>query len=63
MEAAILSAEERKAALETALADPETYRKEGAGVARLRADLDRAAAEVETLYARWQELEALRSEI
>jgi ATP-binding cassette subfamily F protein uup len=63
MEAAILAAEERKAGLEAALADPETYRKDGAGVARLRAELDAAAADVERLYARWQELEALRSEI
>jgi ATP-binding cassette subfamily F protein uup len=63
MEQAILAAEERKGALEATLADPETYRKDGAGVARLRADLDAAAAEVERLYARWQELEAIRSEI
>jgi ATP-binding cassette subfamily F protein uup len=63
MEAAILAAEERKDALESALADPETYRRDGAGVARLRAELERATAEVETLYARWQQLEALRSEI
>jgi ATP-binding cassette subfamily F protein uup len=63
IEGAILAAEERKSALEATLADPETYRKDGAGVARLRAELDGAAAEVERLYARWQELEAIRSEI
>jgi len=60
MEAAILAAEERKVALEAALSDPATYRKDGAGVAALRADLEAATAEVEHLYARWQELEALR---
>jgi hypothetical protein len=30
-------------------------------VAKLRADLDAAGAEVDRLYARWQALEALRS--
>jgi ATP-binding cassette subfamily F protein uup len=60
IEPAILAAEERKASLEAALADPETYRKDGAGIARLRAELDAATVEVERLYARWQELEALR---
>jgi ATP-binding cassette subfamily F protein uup len=60
MEAAILAAEERKAALEAALADPATYQREGAGVARLTAELDEVGAEVEDLYRRWQELEALR---
>jgi ATP-binding cassette subfamily F protein uup len=63
IEASIVGAEERKAALEATLADPETYRKDGAGVARLRAELELAAADVERLYARWQELEAFRSEI
>jgi ATP-binding cassette subfamily F protein uup len=61
IEPAIVVAEERKAALEAALADPETYRKDGAGVSKLRTDLDAASAEVERLYARWQELEALRA--
>jgi ATP-binding cassette subfamily F protein uup len=60
MEAAILAAEERKADLEAALGDPATYQREGAAVAGLRAELDSATAEVERLYARWQELEGLR---
>jgi ATP-binding cassette subfamily F protein uup len=62
MEAAILAAEERKAGLEAALADPETYRRDGAGVAQLRADHDAAVRAIDRLYARWQELEAVRSE-
>jgi ATP-binding cassette subfamily F protein uup len=62
IERAILDAEERKAGLEAALSDPATYQREGAGVARLRSDLDAAASEVDRLYARWQELEAIRSE-
>jgi ATP-binding cassette subfamily F protein uup len=61
MEAAILTAEERKAALEGALSDPATYQKAGAAVASVRAELDEVTAEVERLYARWQELEALRA--
>ena len=61
MEAAIVAAEERKAALEARLSDPATYQKDGAAVAGLRADLDAASAEVERLYARWQELEAVRA--
>jgi ATP-binding cassette subfamily F protein uup len=61
IEPAILAAEARKGALEAALGDPATYQKDGgAAVAGLRADLDQAVAEVERLYARWQELEGLR---
>jgi ATP-binding cassette subfamily F protein uup len=60
MEAAILAAEERKSALEAALGDPATYQKDGAAVAGMRTDLEAATADVERLYARWQELEAIR---
>jgi ATP-binding cassette subfamily F protein uup len=61
LEPAILAAEERKAALEATLADPATYRKAGETVPALRAELDQLSAEVERLYARWQELEGLRA--
>jgi ATP-binding cassette subfamily F protein uup len=61
MEAAILAAEGRKGVAEAALADPATYQQGGAAVAGWRAELEAAGAEVERLYARWQELEALRS--
>ncbi len=61
MEAAILAAEGRKGVAEAALADPATYQRGGAAVAGWRAELEAAGAEVERLYARWQELEALRS--
>jgi ATP-binding cassette subfamily F protein uup len=61
MEAAILAAESRKGELETALADPATYQKAGASVAGMREELERVSVEVERLYGRWQELEALRS--
>jgi len=61
IEPRILAAEGRQAELEAALSDPATYQREGAGVARLRRELEQVAAEVERLYARWQELEALRA--
>lgn len=61
MEAAILAAEQRKSAAEAALADPVTYQQGGAAVAALRAELEAAGGEAERLYARWQELEAVRS--
>jgi ATP-binding cassette subfamily F protein uup len=59
MEDAILAAEGRKRALEATLSDPSTYQKAGAGVAALRTELEQVTAEVERLYARWQELEAM----
>jgi ATP-binding cassette subfamily F protein uup len=63
MEPAILTAEARKAELEAALSDPATYQRAGAGagVAAVREELDAVSAEVDRLYARWQELEALRA--
>jgi ATP-binding cassette subfamily F protein uup len=60
MEAAILAAEARRGLAEAALADPATYLQGGAALAGLRAELEAAGAEVEQLYARWQELEAMR---
>ncbi len=61
MEGAILEAEERKASLEAALSDPATYQKDSAAVGAMREALERAGAEVERLYARWQELEGMRA--
>jgi ATP-binding cassette subfamily F protein uup len=60
IEPALLAAEQRKGELEAALADPSTYQKAGAGVAGLRDELASVTGEIERLYARWQELEALR---
>jgi ATP-binding cassette subfamily F protein uup len=60
IEPAILAAEERKGALEATLADPATYQRAGETVPALRAELEQVSAEVERLYARWQELEGLR---
>ncbi len=59
MEATLESAEGKKAALEATLADPATYTQRHAEVPKLQADLAAASAEVERLYARWQELQTL----
>jgi ATP-binding cassette subfamily F protein uup len=61
MESAIEAAEAEKGRLEAALSDQETYRREGAAVPAMRARLEELTAEVDRLYARWQELEALRA--
>jgi len=61
IEPAILAAEGRKGAIEAILADPATYQRAGETVPALRAELDGVSAEVERLYARWQELEGLRA--
>ncbi|MFZ5442659.1 MAG: ABC-F family ATP-binding cassette domain-containing protein [Myxococcota bacterium] len=57
MEAAIEAAETKKSALEARLADPQIFSKAGE-VASLTAELEAATAEVERLYARWQELQS-----
>jgi ATP-binding cassette subfamily F protein uup len=61
MEAAIQRAEARQATAEVALADPASYQRGGAAVASLRSELAAAEAEVQRLYARWQELEAVKA--
>jgi ATP-binding cassette subfamily F protein uup len=55
IEEAIAAAEARVASLETTLADPAVYRD----ARELVAELDGARAEVERLFARWTELDAL----
>jgi ATP-binding cassette subfamily F protein uup len=57
MEAAIVAAEARVAELEAALSDPELFKERGTEVPALVAELDRARAAVEQLFARWHELE------
>jgi ATP-binding cassette subfamily F protein uup len=59
MEQAIVDAESRVAELERTLQDPSIYQTRGAEVPALVAALDEAKREVERLYARWQELEAI----
>jgi ATP-binding cassette subfamily F protein uup len=59
MEVTILAAEGRVIELEAALSDPALFRDRPLEVAGLNAALDAARAEVERLYARWAELDAI----
>ena len=59
MEAAIAAAEDDVATREAVLQDGDLYATRAAEVPTLIAALDQARAQVEGLYARWQELEAL----
>ena len=59
MEATILVAEARVAELEQTLSDPATFKDRALEVPALNAALDAARAEVERLYARWAELDAI----
>jgi len=59
IEGAITTAEARVAELETTLSDPEVFKARAPEVPALVAALDAARADVERLYARWQELEAI----
>ena len=52
-------AEQRKAELESKLADPQLYIDRGAEVPALQQALAEASAEVEAIYERWEELEQL----
>ena len=56
MEAAIEAAETRKAGLEAQLVDPTVY-SSGSKAAEVQKNLEAASAEVDRLYARWQELQ------
>jgi ATP-binding cassette subfamily F protein uup len=59
MEAAIEAAEKRVHELEATLSDPAVFKDRPTEVQTLVASLDAARAEVERLFARWQELEAI----
>ena len=59
MEAAILGAEVRVAALEATLQDPAVFKDRPTDVQALVAELDAARVGVERLYARWEELSKL----
>jgi ATP-binding cassette subfamily F protein uup len=60
MEGAIEAAEKLKAELEQKLSDPAVFSK-ASEVATITTELTKASAEVERLYARWQELQDLGS--
>ena len=60
MEAAILEAEEAVAKIEGMFADPEFHTKHGDKTNELTAELEQAKEKTSLLYARWEELEAVR---
>lgn len=61
MEASIQTAEDRVASLEATLNDPDFYVKRLAEAPKIMAELEAAKALVARLYARWEELEAIRA--
>ena len=60
MEAQIHAVEAEIAHIEGLFADPEFFRKQGAQVGQLTHDLEAAKEKLPQLYARWEQLEALR---
>mgnify|MGYP001230005683 FL=1 len=61
MEAAILKDEESVTRIESLFADPEFHSKHGAKTIELTSELETAKKQSAALYARWEELEALRA--
>jgi ATP-binding cassette subfamily F protein uup len=61
IEAQIHALEAEVARIEGLFADPEFFRKHAAQVNQLTSELDAAKANVPKLYARWEELEAVKS--
>jgi ATP-binding cassette subfamily F protein uup len=59
IEADILAAEEKVALMETALASPDFYAKNGHNWDAFEAQLETGKAEVARLYARWEELQRI----
>jgi ATP-binding cassette subfamily F protein uup len=59
IEGAITAAESRVRELEAELSDPAVFKDRGAEIHGIIAALDAARADVERLFARWQELDAL----
>jgi ATP-binding cassette subfamily F protein uup len=62
MEAQIHAVEAEVARIEGLFADPEFFRKHATQVSQLTTELDAAKESVPKLYARWEELEAIRAE-
>jgi ATP-binding cassette subfamily F protein uup len=61
IEDAIAAAEDRVKTLEATLSDPGVFKDRPTEVQQLIAELDAARAEVERLFARWQELDAIKA--
>ncbi len=62
IEDAISTAEQKVATLEVAVQDPALFKDRGAEVQSMLAELEVARADVELLFARWQELDAIPKE-
>jgi ATP-binding cassette subfamily F protein uup len=62
IEDAIAAAEQNVARLEAAVQNPALFKDRGAEIQPMLAELDAARAEVERLFARWQELDAIPKE-
>ncbi|MEY4386198.1 MAG: hypothetical protein RLY20_1481, partial [Verrucomicrobiota bacterium] len=60
IEAQIQTAEAEVARIEGLFADPEFFRKQGAQVNQLTIELDATKESIAKLYARWEELEAIK---
>ncbi|HET9622670.1 MAG TPA: ABC-F family ATP-binding cassette domain-containing protein [Kofleriaceae bacterium] len=61
MEATIAAAEDRVTTLEATLSDPTVFKDRPTEVQNIIGELDAARAEVERLFARWQELDAIKA--
>ena len=61
MEAQIHAVEAEVARIEGLFAEPDFFRKHATQVNQLTADLDAAKEKVAKLYARWEELEAIKT--
>ena len=61
MEEKVMAAEEKVSSLEEAFCDPELFAKRPKEVPELQNALDTAKAELEALYARWDELESKKA--
>ena len=61
MEETILAAESEVAELEEKLNDPAFYIENATAAPAMIADLEQKKAAVAALYARWEELEAIRA--
>ncbi|MEO0448305.1 MAG: ATP-binding cassette domain-containing protein, partial [Verrucomicrobiota bacterium] len=61
MEATIQSKEERIEAAESQLNDPEFYQTQAERAGALHQELETLRSEVEALYSRWEDLEAIRT--
>ena len=59
IEDAISAAEQKVSSLELAVQDPALFKSGGAEVQAMLAELEVAKADVERLFARWQELDAI----